>query len=218
MIKKPLKKATLDPQKLDILGTEYTQVILEFHELLKILKEFGLLSAYNHLEHSEAKPEACLKRTSRSLDLLAFHGEKWLFEDWFELELDRLRRRQGKVRFLLSSTSNEKTVEKCIQLMRSHKVFSVRLFDDPAIFRCVIVDDRFILLGHYGHEVIEKDGENAKGWKSPQLYIEDNGQWSLLIPFRGLFRTMWDRASEISVPENTAAKRRDFHPTNEEQL
>lgn len=211
-------KARIDNDTLQRFGIEIPKTISEFHTLLTILRSFGFLGAYQHLDDSDIKPEACIKKASRSLDLMAFHGEKWLFEAWLEPELERLRLRQGKVRFLLSKDIEDRTLDRCKLLTKAYpSVFSARLFSESPIFRAVIIDDLYMLLGHYGYEVIEKDGRNAMGWKSPQLFIEDNRHWSLLIPFRELFRITWEQAKDVKAfkadteDENNTIKR-EFHP------
>lgn len=197
MEKKTLK-ANLNNKLLEQFDKEFPKTVEELNVLLKILKSFGIISAYQHLNNPEIVPEVCLNKASRSLDLLAYHGDKWLFEPWLTQQLERLRLRQGKVRFLISDSINSKSVARCSELMNAFpNVFKVRIFRESAIFRVIIIDDAHLLLGHYGYEVIEKDGNNAQGWKSPQLFIEDNRQWSLLIPFREMFRIAWENASEI---------------------
>ena len=212
---RPPKKAHLDAEALRRFGREVPQTIAEFYSLLAILKSFGICTAYEQLEHPEITPEACLARASRSLDLLAFHGDKWLYEEWLYPALERLALRRGQVRFLLSHTIEQKTVARCIEVMsRFPELFYVRTYSNPSTFRVIIIDESRMLLGHYGYEVIERDGTNAKGWKSPQLFIEDNHNWSLLIPFRQVFRNIWETASELRVLQEpaTSTVRREFHP------
>lgn len=214
---KKSKKASLNDNTLNRFGKELPETISEFYTLLNILKSFGITSAYEHLENPETLPKSCINKASRSLDVMAFHGDKWLFESWFETDLERLRLRQGKVRFLLSDTIDSKTVNRCKELIDKYpSVFSVRVFSETAVFRTVIIDDNFLLLGHYGYEVIENDGLNAKGWKSPQLYIEDNKHWSLLIPFKELFRTSWDKSNDVSLIDSNKSSnsviKREFQP------
>jgi len=195
---KKSKKSTLDNGIIDNFGKLIPKTISEVKTTLEILKSFGVLSVYEHLEHPEIVPESCIKLASISLDLMAFHGDKWLFESWFEPNLERLRLRRGRVRFLLSDTCEPATFKKCKELMNRYpSVFSVKVFSENAIFRIILIDDKTMLLGHYGYEVIEGDGKNAKGWKSPQLLIENNKNWSLLIPFREMFRINWERSKEL---------------------
>lgn len=216
MKKNNVKKAILEETTLKTLGQLIPDAIAKSHTLLSILKSFGIQSIYEHLTHPEIMPEACMQRASRSLQLMAFHGDKWLFEPWFEQELHRFHLRQGKVEFLLSETIDKKTVDRCKELLaKYHDVFSVRIFSENAIFRLVIMDDSWLLLGHYGYEVIEKDGNNAKGWKSPHLLIEDNKDWSFLIPFRELFRINWRKAKDITIAFDNDSSRvikREFQP------
>jgi hypothetical protein len=214
---KKIIKASIDNSTIYRFGTEIPKTIAEFNVLIDVLKSFGILAVYQQLDYPEILPVSCLKRASRSLDLMAYHGDKWLFETWFVPELERLRLRHGKVRFLISDSINTTTLNKCQELIKEFpKVFSVRLYQETSIFRTIIIDDAYLLLGHYGYEVIEQDGKNAKGWKSPQLFIEDNKHWSLLIPFKELFTQCWDKAQEIAAiidsPSNTVIKR-EFHPS-----
>lgn len=210
------KKAVLEEGTLKTLSKLIPDAISESHTLLSILKCFGIQSVYEHLGHPEVSPISCMKRASRSLKLMAFHGDKWLFEPWFEPELHRLHLRQGTVQFLISETIDIKTVERCRELLAKHPdVFAVRVFSENAIFRLVLIDDNLMLLGHYGYEVIEQDGNNAKGWKSPQLLIEDNKNWSFLIPFRELFKINWDRARDIKTlfgDNSSGVIKREFQP------
>lgn len=210
-------KASLDDADLRNLGKDIPRLLARFHNLMTTLRSFGIVAVYRHLEHRDIRPEACMTSASRSLDLMAFHGDKWLFEPWLEEHLERLRLRQGRVRFLLSQTVDAKTIDRCKELKKARGgVFDVRFFDDSAIFRIIIVDDAHLLLGHYGYEVIEKDGTNAKGWKSPQLFIEDGREWSLLIPFREMFKTTWEKAQpleKIGPSSVTTAIKREFQPS-----
>jgi hypothetical protein len=210
-------KASLDDVAVRRLSTDIPRTVAECARLLSTLRAFGIVATYAQLEQEEIMPEACMRSASRDIEIMAFHGDKWLFESWLEPQLQRLRLRQGKARFLLSDTIDERTRTKCRELRHSHsEVFEARLFSEPAFFRAIIIDDSRLLLGHYGYEVIEKDGSNAKGWKSPQLLIEDNKNWSLLIPFRGMFRNAWDKAEvvEAGAPADKGTVKRDFHPTN----
>lgn len=209
------RKAVIDDKALQQLGVDIPGMITRCHELVRILRSFGVVAAYECLEHQEIVPEACLKRASRYLDLMAHHGDKWLFEPWFKTELDRLRARHGTVRFLLSNTIETRTVTQCRELMANYSdTFEARLFAGSTVFRAVIIDHTHLLLGHYGYEVIEKDWSNAKGWKSPQLFIEDNKEWSLLIPICALFGAAWEKAAIIersTPPRIDSAVKRDFH-------
>ena len=207
-------KATLDEAALGRLQNDIPRAIAEFHDLLKIMRSFGVVGAYGHLEHEEVQPKACMARASRCLDLMAYHGDKWLAEDWFEPELERLRLRNGLVRFLLSDNIEQETRDRLSVLCaRFPKTFKARLFAQSAKFRTVLVDDNQLLLGHYGYEVIEKDGSNAKGWKSPQLLIDDNNSWSFLIPFRAMFQEIWDDAPPVEPHAGQdATRRREFKP------
>jgi len=216
------KKSTLDIETINNFGKIIPKTISEVKIMLEILKSFGISTVYEHLEHPEIIPKSCIDMVSKTLDLMAYHGDKWLFEPWLELYLERLRLREGKVRFLLSDTCNTKTLNKCDELMKKYpEVFFVRVFSEKAIFRIVLIDDKIMLLGHYGDEVIEKDGKNAKGWKSPQLFIEDNKNWSLLIPFRQLFRINWEKSKKLddylSKPSDTKSYKREFEKINKNQ-
>ncbi len=208
------RKATIREAELAQLAHSLPTHLEELRLLLDVLKRFGVINVYEHLANDEITPRSCIAKASRSLDLMAFHGDKWLFEAWFEAELERLRLRKGNVRFLISSTISSHTKKRGQELIEKFpRVFSMRVFDDSAIFRVVIIDDNHLLLGHYGYDVIENDGLNAKGWKSPQLFIEDNCNWSLLIPFREFFRMNWERGTDIAFvkAENEAiVKTREF--------
>ena len=152
---------------------------------------------------------------------MAFHGNKWLFKPWLKANLERLRLREGRVRFLLHISTEEASLREALALKQQFpSTFDMRLFKPSPIFRLVIVDEAHILLGHYGHEVIEEDQTNAKGWRSPQLYVEDNNNWSLCIPFRQLFEQTWASALSLeealkSVPSSRQA--RDFVPVKSSQ-
>lgn len=217
-VDKTIGKANLDHAVLKRLGTEIPQALYELHTLLTILKSFGIIAAYRQLDQAEVTPEACLKLAAHTLDLLAFHGHKWLFENWFESHLQRLALRHGKVRFLLSDSSDSKTITKCQQLMERHsKVFSAKIYTDLPTFRAVLIDDRLLVLSHYGYEVIEQDSQNLQGWMSPQLLIEENRDWSLLIPFRELFHQIWENAKNIRDPEPTSnVIKREFKAKHQE--
>ncbi|MGE0040948.1 MAG: hypothetical protein AB7V01_07160 [Vicinamibacterales bacterium] len=218
MMKKQAGKALISDEIMAQLSQGIPHTVANLRCLVRTLRLFGLSAAYERLDHPDVTPKACFHRAKRQLDVMAHHGDKWLNEDWLEGELARLKAKGGGVRFLLSNSSSPTTVARCKSLQASSSAFEARFFDGNAIFRAIFIDTTLLLLSHYGIEVIEKDWNNKKGWRSPQLLIEDNDHWSLLIPFRAIFRVAWEKASPLSlapVDSGGGITKRAFQPEGE---
>lgn len=175
----------------------------ETAELLDILEQFGVTAAYSSLKNSPVEPAQCMSRAKHSIRVYMYRGRKWLGEGWFEKGLGRLRRAGGTVKLLLSNEilQQEEELDRANRLLREYpKTLTIRLFDHVPMWRIVLIDKRIAVVGHYGHEVIDEDGENKKGWASPMIELEEGSEWSLLVPFRALMYREWDRAQPHELP------------------
>lgn len=179
-----------DPRALD--------AIEELATIARVLRAFGIVDAVDELQDLRVRPEACMTAAQQSLFFMGYHGEKWRDEPWFPRELERLKRRDGEVRFLISAQTEMSGLEKFRQLQKTYApTLQVRLMNERSLFRMVCIDRHRLLLGHYGNEVINEDGTNAKGWKSPQLLVEQGSEWSLIIPFLMLHNAVWLRSDPL---------------------
>lgn len=175
--------------------------------VLRVMTQFGIVNAFDRLDIPAVEPKACMTEAQTSLDLLAFHGNKWLGEEWLAPQLDRLHRRKtARVRFLLSEDlpAISRPILGSLHA-RYPKTFEARTFQrDRAYFRLVFINEHRMLFTHYGAEVIEERKDNVKGWGSPQLVVDMSREWSLAIPFRQYFERAWNEAERLTTIDAAA--------------
>ncbi|MFK0123589.1 hypothetical protein ACIQSP_09785 [Streptomyces nigra] len=173
--------------------------VQELARLARVLSMFGVVGGTETLTEDLVRPEKCMRRAQRSLHFMGFGAGKWRSEPWFREELERISRREGEVRFLIAQVIDQRALDALATLQTEFpNTLQVRLMEGRSLFRIVIVDRRQLIVSHYGHEVILGNGQNAQGWQSPQLIVEDGAEWSLLTPFMILYNDVWER----SVPLN----------------
>ena len=110
-----------------------------------------------------------------------------------------MSRRDGRVRFLVSRAAlDADALERYSYLERRFpETFEAWVSDQSSIFRLVTVDERLSIFTHYGHEVIDEQGQNMKGWQSPQLLVDHSAEWSLAVPLRRVFQDTLARAARV---------------------
>lgn len=193
---------------------ETSSNIADLFSLLEICSSFGIVGGTSELQEELVLPETCMRTATHRLDLFGYGGEKWRDEPWFEPELTRLERRGGKVRFLVSHAALDDTsMQRYAKLESDHEgTFEAWIYEATSIFRLVTVDSRISIFTHYGHEVIDENGRNMRGWHSPQLVIDHAAEWSLSVPLRRVFNNTLQDARRASELINHEPTRRAFKP------
>ncbi|MGW1618483.1 hypothetical protein [Streptomyces sp. NPDC002172] len=183
--------------------------VQELARLARVLSMFGVVGGTETLTEELVRPETCMRQAQTSLHFMGYGAGKWRSESWFATELERLSRREGEVRFLISRNTEERALDSLAELQRAFaRTLSVRLMNDRSLFRVVIIDRRQLILSHYGHEVILGNGQNAQGWQSPQLIVENGTEWSLIIPFMILYNEIWAKADPLDDQPGAAQRAR----------
>lgn len=167
-------------------------------DLLEVLELFGIQDSCLKLHEERVTPKACLTEAYMHFDLLAYQGNKWCNELWLDAQLERMRLKDGTVRFLLSTTTSDENKERLMELSsKFSNTFYVKFFNERSLFRCIFIDNAKMIFTHYGYEVIDQEGINAKGWESPQLIVDMKANWSLAIPLRQYFNDLWAKSKSI---------------------
>jgi hypothetical protein len=167
-----------------------------FARLARVLTHFGVVDGTESLLEESVQPETCMRQARTSLHFMGFGARKWRQEPWFRVHIERLHRRDGEVKFLVGRDSDPEGQKALKDLMEAYpRTFEARTMNERSLFRIVIIDKHRMLMAHYGHEVIMEDGQNAMGWQSPQLVVEQGTEWSLIIPFMMYYNEVWSRAS-----------------------
>lgn len=185
--------------------------VQELARMAEVLARFGIIDTARTLDEEFVRPSTCMRDATTSLHFMGYGGRKWRDEPWFAVELARLHRRDGEVRFLISDQIDVSELGGLAELMREYpRTLQTRIMNDRPLFRLVCIDRRKMLIGHYGHEVIFEDGTNAQGWQSPHLIVEHGSEWSLIIPFMVYYNEVWERSKMLEEVPLPHRQRRTF--------
>lgn len=179
--------------------------------MAKVLVSLGVENGFPELQHSEVTPERCMAAASDSLWFMGSAGSKWRDDPWFRKGLQRFSQREGEVLFLVSLRTSDEGLKILMELQASFAdTLHVRVSPYPPLFRLIVIDHERMVLSHYGHEVVDDNDRNARGWRSPQLVLRKDNEWSLFTPFKILFTRFWTQAIPIAdyVQMSTTERRR----------
>lgn len=206
---------------------KYTVFFPDDNIYMDILKDLGITSATGKLTESKFNPEQCMTRINSSLEFIGIGGGKWVVNSKFEEFLKKIKRKRGKVRFLLLNPKCEEysnlrddrgqtmRTDDSVVLIKKYQnmyqdFFEVRFYDDLPTFRLVIIDKSVIGMSWYNFDAVNTDDkENINqfrehvGWKAPHLEIQASDiinnkyTWSLFSPLYEYFEREWGKAKKL---------------------
>lgn len=216
----------------EVYASKYTIFFPEEKIYMDILRDLGITSATGKLTESKFNPDQCMARINNSLDFIGIGGGKWVVNDNFEDFLKRLKRKRGKVRFLLLNPNckeyknlrNDRgetvRTNESVKLSERYQNeyqenFEVRFYDNLPTFRLVIIDKGIIGMSWYNFDATNTEGKDLVkfrehvGWEAPHLEIQASDadsnkySWSLFSPFYEYFEREWEKAKKLNETKST---------------
>jgi hypothetical protein len=154
------------------------------------LRELGVEDAYADLAGSPIDPEILLESVEHSLDFIGHTASKLRDASSFDDFFARLSAQASgvRVRFLLSR--KDSPLEELATLRRNHrKIFDVRYYDQPPLFRITHIDGNRVAVQSYPQNHVRQGSNWDRGCI---IYTESNDE-SFYHSFVSYFESEWQR-------------------------
>jgi hypothetical protein len=194
----------------------------EHPSLLDLCATLGItIASALRLEGSHLTPVACIRRTRSRLYFMGVLSSKWVAEaavlSEFKQLLARLDAINGDVRFLIIDPDGDgyqrlnelrkghvskESIDKLRQLVRDHKSFKVRMYNNLPAFRIIVIDDDVVSFSAY-RLAAEAYLTTERGWESPHVVLDPLAPYPLAEAFQLLFLETWEKARPLEAANET---------------
>ena len=200
----------------DQLGTvSITKESVVNEALFNALSQIGLVEISGKLSNSPFTPDACIRRSTRSLSFLGVLGSKWVNDPavraQFSAFLGSIEAKNGHVQFCLinpwgsaykklygfrSGNINWESLRHYRDLKARYGCLEVKLYDALPKFRLIFIDEKLCVIARY--KIDERGYYTSRyGWAAPHLSFLAEADWSFYDPFSAYFGEFWSKAKSI---------------------